>query len=244
MSLLRKHRKYIAVLGVFIVGLATSFIVEAGTESHFSHKLFLQILSLEFPEILLIDWDKGEHILMFSHNNETITMSLYGPVEYDNRWETGSKSDDNDLLGIYTITEDGLPRRIFRQQFPPQDTGQFEDIHVEDVTGDGKPEITVRHRSAYAGARSWGWQDHLYIINGRHPFETIFELKILDVAENIDGGERSMKVEVTIKDVDDDGINEMLLEHYEGKDESTMKNVTSRPLLYRFHNGRYVPEND
>jgi hypothetical protein len=191
------------------------------------------------------------------HFVRPVSVGLYKPTQSDldgdgkpeiisgfqflNKGELFPHSDDRDFLAVYIADEEGALRKRFHKSFAPSDRGHFVDLQVADLTGDGKREICLRYNYANAGAIRWDWKEVLYIISGPPAFRTLLELPVSEGWGDVKGAGHARRSEIKFRDLNSDGIREILVHTYEAKDDTgPMNRVTERAVVYRLLRGRYA----
>lgn len=186
-------------------------------------------------------------------DDELINLIAFGPLELgiDNEGQRlfllGSilnklprQPVDTHWIGIYRTDQDGEVQQLFKKTFPALDDGDFMGIELTDVTGDGVPEIKIAFVAAWHGASLTGWKETIFLLQSRPPFDTLLELLVEErEGELPDGTPHHLQSEIEVRDLNRDGINELLVTRYEGRDWHELTRTADSPQVYRLVNGRY-----
>lgn len=208
-------------------------------------------ISQEFQCEWLGDWyyNRQNTLVIECHRGEiTLEAHLYGSTAYDLnddgrndivlgiyfpfREHTSWKDDDRDLLLLYTVNDGHTVQQVFRKELDPGEQGRIKQLWLEDVTGDGVPEILCVHSNLYIGAKRDNYERRLLILRGRPPFLLLGE-KTIEGETIRKEGFFLQQADMQWQDIDHDGILELLLAWSEAPDDgSPLVPLASAPEIY------------
>ncbi len=166
-------------------------------------------------------------------------MEIVSGFQFLNKGELWRRSKDRDFLAVYATDQDGRLKRRFRKTFDRSDRGYFADLWLDDLTGDGKPEICLRYNFADAGARLWNWKEILYILRAGTTLDILLELPVREGWGNVKGEGHARRSELKFEDLDGDGSKEILVHTDEEKDDDHANEATETPVTYGLVGGQY-----